>query len=189
MDSGEILKKGNTSYVSRIKWNGKDVVIKRYNHKDLFHSLRHTIKRSRAYRVWLHGHRLTILGIATPRPLAYIESYRGPILWKSYIITEYVNGLKLYDFFRDKKVSNERRARLVSSVEKLLQKMGKYKITHGDLKHTNILITDNGPVLTDLDAMVVHKICWLFQSERHKDMARFLKDIRDIGTKDENKTL
>ncbi|MHC4738253.1 MAG: lipopolysaccharide kinase InaA family protein [Planctomycetota bacterium] len=179
MDSGEILKKGNTSYVSRIKWNGKDVVVKRYNNKGIFHSLRHTIKRSRAYRVWLNGHRLTMLGIATPKPLAYAESYRGPILWKSYIITEYVNGLQLCDFFRDKKVSNEERARLVSLVEKLLQKMGKYKITHGDLKHTNILITENGPVLTDLDAMVVHKIYWLFQSKRHKDMARFLNGMQE----------
>ncbi len=188
MDSGEILKKGNTSYVSRIKWNSKDVVVKRYNHRGLFHSLRHTIKRSRAYRGWLHGHRLTMLGIATPKPLAYIESYRGPIVWKSYLMTEYVNGLKLSDFFRDKKVSNEERTRVVGLVEKLLQKMGKYKITHGDLKHTNILITDNGPVLTDLDALVVHKTCWLFKSKRHKDIARFFNNIEDIGGKDENKT-
>ncbi|MCH7559177.1 MAG: hypothetical protein IIB56_17230, partial [Planctomycetes bacterium] len=58
MDEGQILKKGDTCYVSRITWNDKDVVVKRYNHKGFIHSLRHTIKRSRARRSWLHGHRL-----------------------------------------------------------------------------------------------------------------------------------
>ena len=57
--------------------------------------------------------------------------------------------------------------------------MGKYIITYGNLKHTDILIADNGPVLKDLDAMVVHKICWLFQSKRHKDMPRFLNGMQE----------
>jgi len=72
MDKGQILKNGDTSYVSRLTWNSKDVVVKRYNHKGFIHSLRHTIKRSRARRSWLHGHRLGLLGIATPKPSAYI---------------------------------------------------------------------------------------------------------------------
>ena len=52
MDAGQILKNGNTCYVSRLTWDGADVVVKRYNHKDLIHSLRHTLKRSRARRGW-----------------------------------------------------------------------------------------------------------------------------------------
>lgn len=32
IDKGQILKDSNTCYVSRLTWNGKNVVVKRYNH-------------------------------------------------------------------------------------------------------------------------------------------------------------
>ncbi|UCF42263.1 MAG: hypothetical protein JSV99_06520 [Planctomycetota bacterium] len=47
INEGQILKGGDTSYVSRVIWGGKDIVIKRHNHKGFIHSVRHTIKKSR----------------------------------------------------------------------------------------------------------------------------------------------
>ena len=82
------LKNGNTYFVSRINLAGREIVVKRYNHKEVIHSVRQTIKRSRARRGWLHEHRLRMLNIATPRPLAYIESRRGMVVWKSYLVTQ-----------------------------------------------------------------------------------------------------
>jgi len=177
MDDGQILKNSNTCYVSRLMWNGKEVVVKRYNHKGFIHSLRHTIKKSRTRRGWLHGHRLGMLDIATPKPLAYIEQYKGKLVWKSYLITEYVEGQKLYDFLRDDNITEQQWLNKIQQVVKLLDKMGKYRITHGDLKHTNILITDNGPVLTDLDGMKVHKWTWIHKHRRRKDRRRFSKQL------------
>ncbi len=77
MDKGQTLKNDKTSYISRLMWNDSDIVVKRYNHRGFIHSLRHTIKGSRARRAWLYAHRLRMLGIATPRPLAYIEQRNG----------------------------------------------------------------------------------------------------------------
>ncbi len=175
MDGGQVLKDGNTCYVSRLSWNGKDVVVKRYNNKGFIHSLRHTIKRSRARRVWLHGHRLGMLNIATPKPLAYIEQRRGLLVEKSYLVTQYVEGQRLYDFLRDENVTQQQRSTATLQVKNLLDKMGKYRITHGDLKHSNILITETGLVLTDLDGMTVH--CWelLYRNRRAKDIERFIR--------------
>lgn len=175
-DKGQILKNGNTCYVSRFRWNGKDAVVKRYNHKGFIHSLRHTVKKSSAYRGWLHTHRLGMLNIATPKGLAYIEKRRGLLVWKSYLVTEYIRGCKLYDFLRDDNVTQEERSKVTQQIKKLLDKLGKYRISHGDLKHTNILITDNGPILTDLDGMKVHKRDWTYQRHWAKDRARLLKD-------------
>ena len=175
MDEGQILKNGNTCYVSRFMWNGKDVVVKRYNHKDFIHSLRHTIKRSRARRGWLHGHRLRILDIATPKPLAYIEQLKKKLVWESYLVTEYVEGQKFYDFLRNSNITEEQRSIAMRQVKNLLDKIGKYRITHGDLKHTNILITDSGPTITDLDGMKVHKWNWTYKISRAKDFERFTK--------------
>lgn len=175
MDEGQILKNGNTCYVSRLIWQGQDVVVKRYNHKGFIHSLRHTIKKSRARRGWLQGHRLGILDIATPKPLAYIEQLKKKFVWKSYLVTEYVEGQKLYDLLQNSNITKEQRLMIIHQINELLDKMGKYHITHGDLKHTNILVTNNGLVLTDLDGMKVHKWRWTYKSSRTKDLQRFVK--------------
>jgi tRNA A-37 threonylcarbamoyl transferase component Bud32 len=173
MDAGQILKKGRTSYVSRLMWNRKDVVVKRYNHKGLIHSLRHTIKHSRARRAWLHAHRLRILEISTPKPLIYIEQRKGFLIWKSYLVTQYVDGQKLYYFLRDDTITEKQRTVVNQQAAVLLDKLSKYKITHGDFKHTNILITNTGPVLTDLDAVQFHKCSWMYRIKRAKDLAHF----------------
>ena len=174
MDNGCILKNGNTCYVCRLVWNGKDVVVKRYNHKGFIHSLRHTIKGSRARRGWLYGNRLGMLNIATPKPLAYVEKRKGLLLWESYIITEYVQGQKFYDFLRDDKVANQR-SKAVERTKELLDNLGEYHISHGDLKHTNILLTETGPMIIDLDAMKAHRWGWLYKIRRAKDIERFTR--------------
>jgi len=174
MSKGQVLKNGHTCFVSRVKWDDKDIVIKRYNHKGFIHSLRHTIKGSRAKRGWLYGHRLRMLDIATPKPLVYIEQYSGPLVWKSYLVTEYVRGRNLYNFLQDTNVFEEDRSAAAQKIAELLDKLSKHRITHGDLKHTNILVTDNGPVLTDLDGMKTHKWNWTCKAKQTKDWERFI---------------
>jgi tRNA A-37 threonylcarbamoyl transferase component Bud32 len=176
MDKGRVLKNGNTCYVSRLTWNGEDVVVKRYNHKSFVHSLRHTIKRSRARGGWLHAHRLGMLGISTPKPLAYIERRKGCLIWKSYLVTRNVEGQKLYDFLRNESVTQEQRTTATQQVKGMLDEMGKHRITHGDFKNSNILITKTGPVLIDLDGMKVHKWNWSYKVQKAKDLERLARD-------------
>ena len=174
MDKGQILKNGNTCCVSRFTWDGKDVVVKRYNHKGFVHSLRHTIKSSRARRGWLYAHRLGMLDISTPKPLAYIEQRKGFLIWKSYLATQYIEGQKLYDFLKDDNVTQEQRSTTTQQVKNMLDKLAKYRITHGDLKHSNILVTKTGPVLTDLDGMKVHRWHWMCKARQAKDLERLM---------------
>jgi tRNA A-37 threonylcarbamoyl transferase component Bud32 len=177
MDNGKVIKSDTTTYLSLVSWNNKRVVIKRYNHKGLIHSLRHTIKGSRAKRSWLNGQLLTLLNIPTPKPLAFIEQRKGLLLWKSYLVTEYVPAQKLCDFLRDDRISGQEKKETAERLRRLLDKLGEYRITHGDLKPTNILITRNGTVLTDLDAVKIHKSNVIYQCRRTKDMERFTKLI------------
>jgi tRNA A-37 threonylcarbamoyl transferase component Bud32 len=173
MDKGQILKNGDTTYVSQLRWHDKEIVVKRYNHRGFIHSLRHTIKGSRAKRAWLHAHRLRILNIATPGPLAYIEQRKGPFVWKSYLVTEYVRGPRLKHLLRDNNITDEKRSIITQQVADIAGKLGKHLITHGDLKHSNILITENGPVLTDLDAMKIHRFKCVHRWKAKHDFALF----------------
>ena len=170
MKSGQILKNGNTSFVSRINWAGEEIVVKRYNHKGTIHSLRHTIKKSRARRNWLHAHRLEMLNIATPSPLAYLEKRKTKLVWKSYFLTKYVAGQNLYYFLRDSSVSEKKRSTVTQQLRELLAKLEKYRISHGDLKHSNILVAENGPVLTDLDSMKPYRWNLTYTMSSRKDL-------------------
>ena len=173
MDTGQILKKGHTCYVSCLMWDGNDIVVKRYNHKGVIHSLRHTLKRSRARRGWLHAHHLGMREIPTPKPLAYIERRKGLLVWNSYLVTQYTEGPSLHHFLRDESVTPEQRATTIQQVKDLLDQLAKYRMTHGDLKHSNILITKDGPALTDLDSVQFHRWHWTYRIRSVKDRERF----------------
>lgn len=177
MQTGEILKKGNTCFVSHFTWAGREIVAKRYNYKGFFHSVRHTIKKTRARHAWLHAHRLGNLNIPTPKPIAYIEQRKAGLVYQSYIVTEYVHGQRLYDFLRADNLPEQSRSKAARQLKELFDKLGKYRITHGDLKYTNILITENGPILTDLDSMKVHSFNATYHKKRAKDLARLAKDL------------
>jgi serine/threonine protein kinase len=116
-----------------------------------------------------------MLGIPTPKPLAYIEQRKGPLVWKSYLVTEYVDGQKLYNFLEDGSITQQQRSAVTRQVMDLLNNLGQYRISHGDLKHSNILITANGPVLTDLDGMRVHRLNWTHKTRQIKDRERFIR--------------
>jgi tRNA A-37 threonylcarbamoyl transferase component Bud32 len=176
MDKGQVLKNSNTCYVCRLTWNDKDIVVKRYNHKGLWHSLRHTIKGSRARRSWLHAYCLQALRIQTPKPLAFIEKRKAGLIWTSYLVTEHVKGRKLYHYLRHGNASKEQTTQVMHRINNDLDRLHRYHITHGDLKHTNILITDDGPFLTDLDGMKMHRRNWMYRRKRAKDLKRFATD-------------
>jgi tRNA A-37 threonylcarbamoyl transferase component Bud32 len=177
MMRGRIFKDGRTSFVSQVTLGGIEVVIKRYNHRGLLHTFRHTLKGSRGRRNWLNANRLSLLEIPTPRPLAYIDEYRGPLLYCSYFIAEFVKGQRLHRILRDSNVPEDRKRRLVDGVVGTLDRMAYHGISHGDLKHTNILCDGDKPVFVDLDGMQVHRIAWLQQCRHRRDLARFLRDV------------
>jgi len=173
LSRGRILKDGKTSFVSHTTLGGRDIVIKRYNHQGLFHSLRHTLRGSRAKRSWSNANRLCLLEIATPRPLAYVDEYRGPLLWRSYFITEFTRGPRLRSVLAQDDVPREQKQQLMEQMVRLIDRLAGHGISHGDLKHSNILITAAGPALTDLDAMRVCRLGWIRRRRQARDLARF----------------
>jgi serine/threonine protein kinase len=180
MREGRILKEDAASFVSRVIWNGCDTVVKRYNHRGLWHSFRHTIKGSRARRNWFNGHRLASLEIATAEPLAYVEQFRGPLLWQSYFVARFVPGLQVQQILRDKTVAESQKQRLHDQVLQLLRLMAEHGISHGDMKHTNILYDGTSVVLIDLDGMRVGGTRWLRRRRYRRDVERYSRDLAGL---------
>jgi len=181
MQEGQVLKNDHASFVSRVLWNGQDAVVKRYNHRSLWHSFRHTLKGSRAKRNWRHAQRLMSLAIATPEPLAYLDQYRGPLLWQSYFVARFVPGPQVHQILRDRNVAAEQKQQVHDQVLNLLRRMAEHGISHGDMKHTNILYDGTSVVLTDLDGMRIGGAGWLRRRRYRRDVERYLSDLAGLG--------
>jgi tRNA A-37 threonylcarbamoyl transferase component Bud32 len=180
MHQGRVLKDDRASFISRVPWNGYDAVIKRYNHRSLWHSLRHTLKGSRAKRNWLNAHRLVLLKIATPEPLAFVDQYRGPLLWQSYFVARFVPGPQVHEILHDETVVESQKQRINDMVLTLLREMAQHGVSHGDMKHTNILYDGTGVVLTDLDATRIGGTGWLWRHRCRRDVDRYLRDLAGL---------
>ncbi|MBN1547822.1 MAG: hypothetical protein JW902_14315 [Syntrophaceae bacterium] len=178
MRKGAVLKDGSKSFVSHAELGGREVVIKGYRHLGWFHSLRHTFKGSRAHTAWLTANRLLCLGVSTPKPLAYIDVYKDYLLWCSYFIYDYASGPELYGVLKDPTEPESRKQLLIRKVLNAIKRLSEHGISHGDLKHSNMICEGDQIVFIDLDAMrpiigpaIIRR--WRYE----KDRSRFLRDI------------
>jgi tRNA A-37 threonylcarbamoyl transferase component Bud32 len=172
LEKGTPLKRGRTATLARVEVNGRHLVIKRYNIKGPGHALSRCWRPSRAWHSWLEGHRLGFLGIATPRPLALVEQRAGPLRGKAWLITEYCDSENLASRFHDPDTIPP--ATDLDAIGALFRQLVAARISHGDLKATNLLWCGGKPHLVDLDAMRQHAGAAAFARAWKKDSARFL---------------
>ncbi|MEQ1598769.1 MAG: lipopolysaccharide kinase InaA family protein [Methylotenera sp.] len=174
-----LLKRGNTCTVALAEIDGKKAVIKRYNIKNFWHGLSRAVRQTRAAASWANAHRLKILGIATVQPIALIENPNfGFLNGKAYFLAEYIDAPDAAEFF-SKTHNKKARADAVKNIVILFYKLFLLKISHGDMKATNIKMLDNKPVLIDLDSMQQHRFDAFALTAHVRDLRRFMQNWQD----------
>ena len=173
--AGRALKKGGSATVARVELDGRPLVIKRYNIKGLGHWLKRCWRPSRAWHSWVEGNRLAFLGIATPQPLAMRESRRCGLRGRAWLITEHAAGEDILTRFAAHVHGTPPEAEL-QALERLFAALRRERISHGDLKGTNLLWQAGQWALIDLDAMQQHRCARRFARAYAKDRARFLRN-------------
>jgi len=177
--SASILKKGNTCTVASMAVAETNIVIKRYNIKNLGHAIGRLFRKSRAAISWSNAHRLTLLGIATPKPIALLEQRR--LTWlrgKAYFLSEFVDAPDVKNYFT-LTTNKERRAESVKQIVLLFYRLYLLNISHGDMKASNIKVLDNKPMLIDLDSMRQHQWSFFAQNAHVRDLRRFMQNWKD----------
>ncbi len=172
------LKNGNTCTVWAAAANDMDLVIKRYNIKGLLHGIKLRLFSGRGERSWVNGHRLSFYGVPTPTPIALLKRRSGPFP-VTYLLTERVQAISAREWFCDPNISSDEKSGMAEQIAKVLQTLQQQRINHGDLKASNILIADSGPMIIDLDAMCRHRSATGFKRAWDRDMQRFLKNWED----------
>ena len=139
------------------------------------HWLKRFWRPSRAWHSWVEAHRLELLGIATPQPLAMIERRRLGLRARSYLITDYVDGQDIIACFAPY-VDGAPPEHELLALEQLLAALIRERISHGDLKGTNVLWLDGSWSLIDLDALQQHHDHARFRQAFAKDRERLLRN-------------
>ena len=175
LEAGHLYKTGGAATVARIELNGRPLVLKRYNIKSWLHGLKRFWRPSRAWHSWVEGHRLELLGIATPRPLAVIERRWCWLRGRAYLLTEYCGGPDLIARFAPYVESAPPETEL-AALDRLFAALIRERISHGDFKGHNLFWDEGRWSLIDLDAMRQHRRQASFARAYARDRARFLRN-------------
>lgn len=173
-----ILKHDQTTTVALLENDDSRWVIKRYNTKNPWHALRRTVRRSRAVNCWEMSEILQRAGVSVPGRIACIEARFGPLRSKSYFINEYIEADNIFTYITGNRDNREKEAAAQRSIE-LFEKLQAGSINHGDMKATNILVSDGELVLLDFDAARSPADKVSFEKGYTKDRSRFLKNWID----------
>ena len=175
IDAGLLYKTGGAATVARIELDGRPLVVKSYNIKGWLHWLKRFWRPSRAWHSWVEGHRLELLGIATPRPLAVIERRWCWLRGRAYLVSEYCEGPDLIARLAPYVDSAPPEAELMA-LDALFAALTRERISHGDFKGHNLFWDGGRWSLIDLDAMRQHAGQAGFNRAFARDRARFLRN-------------
>mgnify|MGYP001304199156 FL=1 len=170
---GRLLKDGKTCTVARVEQAGYALVVKRYNLKSLRHALERFWRPTRAWHSWREGHRLQHLGISTPTPLALIEERFGPLRRRAFLINEFCPGVSLLHFLSP---DREPEVDVAHALASLFHRLHALRISHGDLKASNLLWHDGRVSMIDLDALVQHRSATGYARAWRRDRERLLRN-------------
>lgn len=173
IDEGQLLKRGNTCTVARVESGGRPLVVKRYNIKNARHALSRLWRPSRGWHSWREGHRLSLFGIATPAPLALVEERWGSLRGRAWLVNEYCAGTDLLALLD---ANREPPPAIAAALTTLFATLHRERISHGDLKATNLLWDGRALQVIDLDAMRQHRSAAGHARAWRRDRARLLRN-------------
>ncbi|HEC13841.1 MAG TPA: lipopolysaccharide core heptose(I) kinase RfaP [Acidiferrobacteraceae bacterium] len=174
MATGEVLKADSTTTVVRVEADMQQWVIKRYKWQGGWAACRLLFRSSRSQRAWCNAHRLMRSGVETPRPIAALDRRISWHHGASYFISEYVAGERCREYFEQPIHPMASQAVVVENLIGLFRRLGMARLSHGDMKDTNIILRNNRPVLLDLEALRHHRSDWVWRWRFGRDVRRFL---------------
>ncbi len=174
-----MLKEGNSCTVWLVRTATRKYVVKRYNIKNIWHGLKRFARPTNGAHSWRAAHLLQCYGILTPRPVAFVEERVGPCRGRAYFICEYMEGLDFWDFFFDVSRSMAEKEIRANQTKDLFTQLQKTQIRHGDMKGQNLMVTDGGIALLDLDDTRQFTLPSVAAYWHQRDRRRFLRNWQD----------
>ena len=119
---------------------------------------------------------LRLIGIETPAPRALIEERWGPVRARAFLICAHQPGMNLAQYWQHDWDAGDVRMDALPLLTALVEQLHSARITHGDLKATNLIVEDGKIVLMDLDGLRICRREPSFRRHHRKDCARLLRN-------------
>ena len=173
----QVLKDDRTTTVVRLDGteNGESFVLKRYNARNRWHTIKRALRQSRASLCWNMSFEFNRVGLNVSEPLMMFEDRLFWLCKDAY----FANRLLIGDELLSKLPSMDQaeQASVKRAVLDAFDVLKKSRISHGDMKATNLLWVDGELYFIDLDAAKKHPWWSLTWRKAHaKDKKRFLKN-------------
>lgn len=173
-DTNTAYKHDRTTTVMPFTRNGNDYVLKRYNARSFWHRVKRALRSSRAQRCWCMCFHFQRAGLNVAEPIMMLEDRAGPITKNAYLVSARLKGHELLTQLPN--MDEAQKAQVLLAIESAFEKMYQHRITHGDMKATNLLWVDGQLFFIDLDAAKKHRSRLTWHLSNQKDRKRFMKN-------------
>lgn len=128
------------------------LLVKRHVWGNFSRTVRMPFREPPALRCARLGLYLNDCGFRTPRPRATVNYCVGPWTYRSYLITDYIEGTSLYRYIRFETQTDDELRHVAGQVAQLWHRLIELGISHNDLKPENFIVDENLDVwLIDLE--------------------------------------
>ena len=174
-DADDILKDDRTTTVSKVVIDGQSLILKRYNARNHWHTVKRAFRKSRARRCWKMSFEFKRAGLNVSEPVMMFEDRYILVRKDAYFANRLLSGDELLTKLPD--MSEPEKQQVKAAIFQAFKTMAQAKISHGDMKATNLLWVDQQLYFIDLDAAKKHAHWSPMWSKAHtKDKKRFLKN-------------
>ena len=174
LDTKRAFKHDQTTTVAKIELSQRAMVLKRYNPRSQWHKVKRALRRSRARRCWQMSYAFSKAGLNVAAPIMMFEHRLGPFRLDAYFLNEFLEGQELLTLLPS--LERDKQLEIAEAVEHAFDKMKRARLTHGDLKASNLMWSDNQLYFIDLDAAQQHHNPVTWMKGHSKDRKRFLKN-------------
>lgn len=183
-NSSEVLKHDRTTTViaSSIAHGSAllPCIVKRYNAKSAWHRISRAVRESRAARCWRMSFKFAAAGVYIPKPLYMFEQRFFGFRRGAYFASQRIKGDELLTVFAELDESAKRK--VVEAVRTFFWQLESARLSHGDLKASNLIWDGEHLWAIDLDAACEHYSRAAWRKANLKDRRRFLKNWASSST-------
>jgi len=178
-DDPSVLNIHDGSLVLKLESDLGDLTAKYKSNDNLKQMLVKSLGQKSARRNWLYAHFLLQHHIATPEPLAYLQSKKMALNYQSWYICRYEEGLSCEEYFLNSPSFTPSMRNTVSAIVDMFITLRECQVSHGNFKASNILILQNRPSLIDLDLMSYHATKGKAERKWREDLHFFMENWRE----------
>ena len=173
----DVFKNDLTTTVAKVFVAESEFVLKRYNPRSFGHKIKRALRRSRASRCWSMSYAFAKAGLKVPAPIFMYELRLGLLRKNAYFANEFLDGEELLTVLPE--MTKQEQISVVTDLKKAMDCMRESKISHGDMKASNLLWVRGELFFIDLDAAKQHRTLFGWKLANTKDKKRFLKNWRN----------